>query len=368
MNQSIKRVLISVSDKQGVVELATSLSRFGVDILSTGGTAKLLSDHGIAITEVSEHTGFPEIMDGRVKTLHPKIHGGLLGRKNKDEVIMKEHNIDAIDMLIVNLYPFEEAIKAPDCTLENAIENIDIGGPAMLRAAAKNYERVTVVVNPDDYSLVTNELEKENGHISLSTRKNMSAKAFAHTAAYDSRVATYLHQNMIDEDLEFPSNFLMPVKKKLDLRYGENPHQKAAFYTDSLNNQASISTAVSLQGKALSFNNIADGDAALECVKQFKESACVIVKHANPCGVALSDNQLEAYLRAYETDTESAFGGILAFNRELKAETAKAILENQFVEMIIAPSCSQESLVILQTKQNIRVLTTGNFDDSHTPI
>ncbi len=369
MTIKIRRALISVSDKAGIVDLAKALSDNGVEILSTGGTAKLLAEQFIPVIEVSKHTGFPEMMDGRVKTLHPKIHGGILGRRGQDDDVMQEHGIGAIDLVIVNLYPFEATISKPDCSLEDAIENIDIGGPTMVRAAAKNHASVAIVVDPADYENVINEMNDQGGITKESCFK-LATKAFEHTAGYDGMIANYL--GAIVENAKvgkvgpkgFPTTFNVQFKKAQTMRYGENPHQEAAFYVSTKQSEASISTATQIQGKELSYNNIADTDAALECVKQFDDKpACVIVKHANPCGVAVDDSLLAAYDRAYKTDPESAFGGIIAFNRELDADTAKAIVDRQFVEVIIAPSASQESIEVVTAKENVRLLTCGEFTD-----
>ena len=355
----IRRALLSVSNKDGLVEFARSLHQQGVAILSTGGTASLLEQHGIPVTQVSAHTGFPEIMDGRVKTLHPKIHGGLLGRRDIDVEVMKEHGIDAIDLLVVNLYPFAATVAKPDCTFAEAVENIDIGGPAMVRAAAKNHDRVTVVVDPLDYDAVAAEIKAHDGEVSEQFRTRLAAKAFAHTASYDSAVASYLGR--VTAAGEYPEALSLHFRKRLDLRYGENPHQTAAFYTVPDSPGASIGTATQLQGKALSYNNVADGDTAFECVRQFAEPACVIVKHANPCGVAIATDTLAAYDKAYRTDKTSAFGGIIALNRPLTAATARAIVERQFVELIMAPEVEPEALEICARKENVRVLATGSI-------
>ncbi len=359
----IKRALLSVSDKTGVVELAQQLHQLNIELLSTGGTAKLLSEAGLPVKEVSEHTGFPEMMAGRIKTLHPKIHGGLLGRRGTDEAIMAEHDIAPIDLVVVNLYPFEATIARDDCTLAMAIENIDIGGPTMLRAAAKNHADVTVLIDPADYSRVLAQLQ-QTGAVDDDTRFDLAVKTFEHTAHYDGAIANYLGKitSNSDEKADFPRTFNSQFHKSQDMRYGENPHQKAAFYRESQPEIGTIGAAVQLQGKALSYNNIADTDAALECVKAFSESpACVIVKHANPCGVATADNILAAYNLAYQTDTTSAFGGIIAFNRTLDADTAKAIIERQFVEVIIAPDVSPEAQTIVAQKANVRLLNSGVF-------
>lgn len=361
----IQRALISVSDKTGVIEFARALAAQGIKILSTGGTAKLLADSQIPVIEVSDHTGFPEMMDGRVKTLHPKIHGGLLGRRGTDEAIMQAHGIKPIDLLVVNLYPFEQTIAKPDCDLATAIENIDIGGPAMLRSAAKNNASVTVIVDAQDYANVLAEMQQNEGSVSQSTRQMLARKVFAHTAAYDGAIANYLGK--INEPV-FPPTFSLQFHKAQNMRYGENPHQKAAFYVEKAPKEACIATAVQLQGKELSYNNVADSDAALECVKAFTETpACVIVKHANPCGVAVGATILEAYEKAYKTDPTSAFGGIIAFNRPLDAVTAKTIVERQFVEVIIAPSVAEDAKPILATKQNVRVLSCGEWANTAAP-
>ncbi len=357
----IQRALLSVSDKSGVLELAQQLNKLGVELLSTGGTAKLLQDAGLPVKEVSEHTGFPEMMDGRIKTLHPKIHGGLLGRRGTDEAIMAEHDIAPIDLVVVNLYPFEATIARDDCTLPMAIENIDIGGPTMLRAAAKNHASVTVLIDPADYSRVLEQMEATGG-VDDTTRFDLAVKTFEHTAHYDGAIANHLGKITDAGEVDFPRTFNTQFHKAQDMRYGENPHQKAVFYTESQPETGTISAAVQIQGKELSYNNIADTDAALECVKSFPESpACVIVKHANPCGVATADDLLTAYDLAYQTDTTSAFGGIIAFNRELDAQTAQAIIDRQFVEVIIAPAISDEAKEVVSNKKNVRLLCCGAF-------
>tara|TARA_B110000881_G_scaffold218495_1_gene238119 strand:- start:1464 stop:3029 length:1566 start_codon:yes stop_codon:yes gene_type:complete len=360
---AIRRALISVSDKQGIVEFAQQLSQSGVEILSTGGTFKLLNDAGIAAVEVSDYTGFPEMMDGRVKTLHPKIHGGILGRRGQDDAVMAQHGINAIDLVVVNLYPFKTTIERDDCTLDMAIENIDIGGPTMVRSAAKNNKHVAIVVNSSDYSDVINELTRTGG-LSQTTRTDLACKAFEHTAIYDGAIANYLGAQL-DTSSKFPRTFNTQLKKVQDMRYGENPHQSAAFYIEHEPKEASVATAHQVQGKALSFNNIADTDAAIECVKAFQDPACVIVKHANPCGVAMGKDITEAYEKAYSTDATSAFGGIIAFNRELDADTAQRIIERQFVEVIIAPSISPSAVDVLAHKPNVRVLSCGELPRLH---
>ena len=353
----VRRALISVSDKRGIIEFAEGLAALGVEILSTGGTCRQLRDAGIDAVEVSEKTGFPEIMDGRVKTLHPRIHGGLLGRRGQDEGVMAEHGIEAIDLLAVNLYPFEATIASADATLEDAIENIDIGGPAMIRAASKNHESVTVVVDPADYDQVLAKIRDDS--LQVEDRRRLAAKAYAHTGAYDAAITNYLSQALGDPPLR--EQFLYAAKRIEKLRYGENPHQEASFYRDAGAVSGTLAAARQIQGKELSYNNIADSDAALECVKQFAEPACVIVKHANPCGVAVDKDCLAAYQRAFQTDPTSAFGGIIAFNRPLDAQTASAILDKQFVEVIIAPSIDKDALPLLSEKKNVRVLETGDW-------
>jgi len=361
----ITRALISVSDKNGIVEFAQTLhSEFNIEILSTGGTAKLLADNNIPVIEVSDYTGFPEMMDGRVKTLHPKIHGGLLGRRGTDNAIMQEHNIPQIDLVVVNLYPFEQATADPACSLENAIENIDIGGPTMLRAAAKNNKDVTVIVNATDYQTVLEQMRSSDGAVSSETNFELAIKVYEHTANYDGNIANYFGKLVKDKPeahQNFPRTFNTQFKLVQGMRYGENPHQNAAFYVEAKPDEACIATATQVQGKELSYNNIADTDAALECVKQFNQPACVIVKHANPCGVAIADDQFTAYDRAYSTDPTSAFGGIIAFNLPLDAKTAAAIIERQFVEVIIAPSIEQDALPVLASKKNVRVLECGQW-------
>lgn len=363
----VRRALISVSDKTGILEFAESLIAMKVAILSTGGTYKVLSDAGLPVTEVSEYTGFPEMMDGRVKTLHPKIHGGLLGRRGTDDAVMAEHGIDAIDMVVVNLYPFEATVANPNCRLEDAVENIDIGGPTMLRSAAKNHKDVAVVTDPADYARILSEMQTNNGHLAHATRFDLAIKTFEQTSRYDGAISNYFGKMFnADEADNFPRTYNTQFVKKQTMRYGENPHQSAAFYTERNPSEASISTATQLQGKELSFNNIADTDAALELVKTFTETACVIVKHANPCGVAIGANQFEAYDRAYKTDPTSAFGGIIAFNTELDAQTAQAIVDRQFVEVIIAPSVSVEAVAIIEAKKNVRLLSCGELGAQQT--
>ncbi|MEH6388245.1 MAG: bifunctional phosphoribosylaminoimidazolecarboxamide formyltransferase/IMP cyclohydrolase [Pseudomonas profundi] len=366
----VRRALISVSDKTGIVEFARELSALNVEILSTGGTFKLLREQGIEAVEVADYTGFPEMMDGRVKTLHPKIHGGILGRRDMDGEVMQQHGIQPIDLVAVNLYPFAATVARPGCSLPDAIENIDIGGPTMVRSAAKNHKDVAIVVNASDYADIIESLK--SGGLSYAQRFDLALKAFEHTAAYDGMIANYL--GTIDQTREtlsteersaFPRTYNSQFLKVQDMRYGENPHQSAAFYREAQPADASIATAVQLQGKELSYNNVADTDAALECVKSFTKPACVIVKHANPCGVAVvPDNEggiRQAYELAYATDSESAFGGIIAFNRELDGETAKAIVDRQFVEVIIAPRISAAAREAVSVKANVRLLECGEW-------
>ncbi len=371
----VRRALISVSDKTGVVDFARELAALGVEILSTGGTFKLLRENGIAAVEVADYTGFPEMMDGRVKTLHPKIHGGILGRRDLDTAVMDEHGIDPIDLVAVNLYPFAATVAKPGCTLADAIENIDIGGPTMVRSAAKNHKDVAIVVNADDYAEVISSLRE--GGLTYAQRFDLALKAFEHTASYDGMIANYL--GTVDQGADtlstegrslLPRTFTTQFVKAQDMRYGENPHQIAAFYVETAD-EACVATARQLQGKELSFNNVADTDAALECVKSFVKPACVIVKHANPCGVAVvpegEGGIRQAYELAYATDSESAFGGIIAFNRELDGETARAIVERQFVEVIIAPSVSAEAREVVASKANVRLLACGQWPAERAP-
>ncbi len=364
---TIKRALISVSDKTGIVEFAGQLEQLGVEILSTGGTARLLAENGIDVVEVSKYTGFPEMLDGRLKTLHPRIHGGLLGRRDLDSHIqaMREHDIPPIDLVVVNLYPFEATVAREDCDLSLAIENIDIGGPTMLRAAAKSHAAVTVVVDSTDYARVLDDMRTNDGGVSDALRFELAVKTFEHTARYDGAIANYLSRWQPQAVQTFGGSFSMQFRKAQDMRYGENPHQKAAFYVEHTPPEACIATARQIQGKELSYNNIADTDTALECVKSFHEAACVIVKHANPCGVAIGDDILTAYDRAFATDPTSAFGGIIAFNRPLDAHTAKTIIDRQFVEVIIAPVVDDEARPILADKKNVRVLECGQWATAH---
>jgi phosphoribosylaminoimidazolecarboxamide formyltransferase/IMP cyclohydrolase len=363
MKTPVARALLSVSDKTGIVDFARELAARKVELLSTGGTYKLLRESGLAATEVSAHTGFPEIMDGRVKTLHPKIHGGLLGRRDIDAAVMGEHGIANIDLLVVNLYPFEATVAKADCSREDAIENIDIGGPAMLRAAAKNHAWVTVLTDPADYTEVLAQLDA--GGVEQATRERLALKTYALTSRYDAAVSAYLSSLLENGSrADFPGVLGLQFDKKQDMRYGENPHQRAAFYAERGAASGTIASALQLQGKELSYNNIADADAALECVKAFVEPACVIVKHANPCGVAVRETIGAAYDEAFRTDPTSAFGGIIAFNRELDGDTARRIVERQFVEVIVAPSISDAARAAVAAKQNVRLLSCGAFPDA----
>ncbi|WP_442593047.1 bifunctional phosphoribosylaminoimidazolecarboxamide formyltransferase/IMP cyclohydrolase [Parapusillimonas sp. JC17] len=371
----IQTALLSVSDKTGIVDFAQALAQRGVRLLSTGGTAKLLADAGLSVTEVAAHTGSPEILDGRVKTLHPKIHGGLLARRDSAEHLatIEQHGIDRIDLLVVNLYPFRETIAKPGCSFADAVENIDIGGPAMLRAAAKNHGTpeggVTVVIDPADYPRVLADMDGPQGGPSYGLRLELATKTYAHTAAYDGAIASYLSslataepaQDQAPERDAWPSTLTVQVKRHQVLRYGENPHQSAAFYTDHPVKAGLLGSYRQLQGKELSYNNIADADAAWECVRSFQASACVIVKHANPCGVAVGNGPLHAYQQAFKTDPTSAFGGIIAFNRPVDEATAQAV-SGQFVEVLLAPGYSSEALAVFAAKKNVRVLEVPQGD------
>ena len=358
----IKRALISVSDKSGIVDLANALvNQFNIEIISTGGTLKELVEAGVPAIEVSSFTGFPEMMHGRVKTLHPKVHGGILARRDLDQEVMQENDILPIDLVVVNLYPFAETIAKENVTLEMAIENIDIGGPSMVRSSAKNNKYVSIVVDPKDYSPVLDEMKKNDGALTQETRSSLARKAFEHTASYDSTIASYL-SSLGSED--FPTSIFGKYKIKEQMRYGENPHQKAAFYIEDTKIKTGLGNAIQIQGKQLSYNNIADTDAAIECVRTFKEPSCVIVKHANPCGVASSDKDItEAYQNAFESDPTSAFGGIIAINRKLDGKTALRINDNQFVEVIVAPGIDEEAKEVLAKKENIRLLDLQTMDD-----
>ncbi len=355
---TVRRALVSVSDKRDLIPFVSGLTELGIEIVSTGGTCRRLREAGIGAIEVSEKTGFPEIMDGRVKTLHPAIHGGLLGRRGIDDDVMSEHEIEPIDLLCVNLYPFEQTIARADASIDDAIENIDIGGPAMIRAASKNHDGVAVIVDPGDYDGVLEALRDDA--LTLEYRRRLAAKAYAHTANYDTAITKYLSRVLDDDPLG--ERFLYAGQLVAKMRYGENPHQDAAFYIDQQAPPGSLATARQMQGKAMSYNNIADSDAALECVRRFADPACVIVKHANPCGVAVADDILAAYEKAFKTDPTSAFGGIIAFNRPLDATTAATIIDRQFVEVVVAPKIDDGAAAALATKKNVRVLEAGDYD------
>ncbi|KAI3592436.1 IMP cyclohydrolase [Cupriavidus sp. U2] len=360
----IKQALLSVSDKTGIVDFARDLNALGVTLLSTGGTAKLLADAGLPVTEVADYTGFPEMLDGRVKTLHPKVHGGILARRDLPEhmAALAEHDIPTIDLLVVNLYPFQQTVAKDDCTLPDAIENIDIGGPTMLRSAAKNHRDVTVIVDPADYAVVLDEMRANANSVGYDTNFRLATKVFAHTAQYDGAITNYLTSLGTDKSHQgrssYPQTLNLAFEKVQEMRYGENPHQSAAFYRDLKTVDGALANYVQLQGKELSYNNIADADAAWECVKSFDAAngaACVIIKHANPCGVAIGANALEAYDKAFKTDSTSAFGGIIAFNVELDEAAAQAVAK-QFVEVLIAPSFSTAARNVFAAKQNVRLL------------
>lgn len=360
----IRRALISTSNKQNLIELATALIRYKVEILSTGGTAEFLRQHKIPVTEVAAYIRFPEIMGGRVKTLHPKIHAGILARRGQDEDALREHDIHLIDLVVVNLYPFTKVTAQENCTREIAIENIDVGGPTMLRAAAKNHDYVTVLVDPNDYPTFIQEFTRFQGQIPLNLRRRFAYKAFTQSAQYDTYIADYL-KSQYEETQEFPDPFYLIAEHPQSLRYGENPHQKAAVYANTKSMSGTIAQATLLQGKALSYNNLVDADAALNCVKLFsEEEACVIVKHANPCGVAVARTQTTAYQNAYATDPTASFGGIIAFNTSLQAATAEAIIAQQFVEVLVAPQVDPKALAILNRKPNVRVLACGEWHET----
>ena len=350
---------MSVSDKTGVVELARALTGFGIELLSTGGTRAALAAAGIEATEIADYTGFPEIMDGRVKTLHPKVHGGILGRREDDAQVMRARGIPRIDLVVVNLYPFDTVVAREDCTREVAIENIDIGGPAMLRAAAKNHADVLAVVDPGDYPSIIDALN--GGGTTLAQRAHFAAKAFAHTARYDAAIADYFAHDPVAATKGFPETLTFGFTKKSDLRYGENPHQRAAFYTEANPPEGTLARLTQIQGRALSYNNLADTDAALECVRAFDEPACVIVKHGNPCGVAVAADIGIAYARAFTTDPTSAFGGVIAFNRTLDAQTLAAVLNKQFAEVVVAPRVEAAAAQAAKARKNLRLLEVGDF-------
>ena len=357
----IKQALISVSDKTGVLEFARALSAMNINLLSTGGTAKLLADNGLPVTEVADYTGFPEMLDGRVKTLHPKVHGGILARRDLPQHMdaLSQHDIPTIDMVVVNLYPFQQTVAKDDCQLEDAIENIDIGGPAMLRSSAKNHKDVVVICDPADYQRVLDEMKANAGEVSRDTRFDLAIKVFAHTANYDGAITNYLSALGPDRQHQtraaYPKTLNLQFVKLQDMRYGENPHQSAAFYRDASAVQGALANYKQLQGKELSYNNIADADAAWECVKSLDAPACVIVKHANPCGVAVGTDAHEAYSKAFKTDPTSAFGGIIAFNCALDGKAAEVVAQ-QFVEVLIAPAFSDAARKVFESKQNVRLL------------
>ncbi|MBK7742949.1 MAG: bifunctional phosphoribosylaminoimidazolecarboxamide formyltransferase/IMP cyclohydrolase [Betaproteobacteria bacterium] len=358
MAHAVTQALLSVSDKTGLVDFAQGLHRLGVTLLSTGGTARALAEAGLPVTEIGEYTGFPEMLDGRVKTLHPKVHGGILARRDLPAHVaaLEKHDIPPIDLVVVNLYPFREAVAKDGCTLEEAIENIDVGGPTMVRAAAKNWHDVGIVVEPADYPALLAELEAGGRVLSAATRFALARKAFSHTAAYDGAISNWLTARAPDgAAAAFPERLNLQLHKQQDLRYGENPHQQAAFYRDEVPQAGSIAAFRQLQGKELSYNNIADSDAAWECVKSFAEPACVIVKHANPCGVAIALSPVEAYNKAFATDPVSAFGGIIAFNRPIDAATVDTV-SKQFLEVLIAPGYTDDALAVIRRKVNVRVL------------
>ena len=363
--KKILRALISVSDKTNIIELASLLIKHNVEILSTGGTAKLLLEHDLPVIEVSDYTGYPEMLDGRVKTLHPKIHGGILGKRNDINHIetMKINNINEIDLVIVNLYPFQSTIEREDCTLDLAIENIDIGGPTMIRAAAKNYNSVAVITDPNDYEDFSKEFIRENGSVTSEYKFKLAKKAFIHTTLYDGAISNYL-SSIKQEKKMLPTQLIQVMKKNLDMRYGENPHQTAAFYKEPNIVKGSLSNFTQIQGKDLSFNNLNDADTAWECVKRFSQPSCVIVKHANPCGVCSADTNLLAYQGAFSTDPTSSFGGIISFNKKVDEQTAELIIK-QFSEVIIAPDYSEEALSVFNKKINIRVLKVPLFETNN---
>jgi phosphoribosylaminoimidazolecarboxamide formyltransferase / IMP cyclohydrolase len=364
----VRRALLSVSEKSGIADLGRALQALGIELFSTGGSAKTLRDAGVPVHEIGELTGFPEIMDGRVKTLHPKVHGALLGRRGTDDAVMREHGIEPIDLLVVNLYPFAQAVARPDCDYAEAIENIDIGGPAMLRGAAKNQERVAVLTDPDDYAELVETLRREGG-TTPELRRRLAAAAFAHVARYDGMIADWLSARVDSSEHShaFAPTLHLSLRRAQELRYGENPHQGAALYESERPPAGSIAGARALAGKEMSYNNLADADTALECVKAFgKAPACVIVKHANPCGVALADDTVQAYERAYACDPVSAFGGIIAFNRALDGATVRAILAKQFVEVLVAPEFDAEALAALGRKPNVRALAVGAWPEAVT--
>jgi len=359
----IKRALISVSDKEGIIDFANDLEKLGIEIISTGGTAQLLKNAKVKVKLISEVTNFPEILEGRVKTLHPFIFGGILAKRESalHQKEIAEQKVDQIDLVVVNLYPFEKAISKKEVTLDEAIENIDIGGPSLLRAAAKNYQDVTVVINPGSYPMIINELKENNGEISTKSKKKLAVEVFEHTAFYDTIISKYLRKNMVEEEILFPSNLNLPAKKKLDLRYGENPHQSASFYRESFINEANLGNAIQLGGKELSFNNLVDLNGVLEIIKDFSEPTVVFVKHTNPCGLASADSIQDAYQKAYAGDPLSAYGSIIGINRLVDAELAQLVNDTTFVEAILAPDYKEDALEILRKKKNRRILKVGDL-------
>jgi len=359
----IKRAIISVSDKEGIIDFARGLEELGIEIISTGGTARILQKEKIKVTLISEVTGFPEILEGRVKTLHPFIFGGILAKRESKlhQKQIKEQNVSHIDLVVVNLYPFEKTISKKEVTLDEAIENIDIGGPSLLRAAAKNYQDVTVVIDPSSYPAIMNELKENNGEISLKTKKKLAVEVFEHTAFYDTMISKYLRKNMVEEEVLFPANLNMLAKKKLDLRYGENPHQSASFYREPFVNEANLGDAVQLGGKELSFNNLVDLNGVLEIIKDFSEPTVVFVKHTNPCGLASADSIQIAYQKAYAGDPLSAYGSIIGINRVVDVELAQLINDTTFVEAILAPDYKEDALEILRKKKNRRIIKVGDL-------
>jgi len=366
----IKRALISVSDKEGIVDFAKGLEELGIEIISTGGTARLLQEAQVKVKLISEVTGFPEILEGRVKTLHPLIFGGILARREDPlhQKEIKEQEIEQIDLVVVNLYPFEKTVSQKEVELDDAIENIDIGGPSLLRAAAKNYQDVTVVINPQDYPALLSELRENNGKISLDTKKKLAVEVFEHTSFYDAIITKYLRRNLLREIVSFPSNLNLIGEKKLDLRYGENPHQKASFYKELFINEANLGEALQLGGKELSFNNLVDLDAVLEVIKDFTKPTVVFVKHTNPCGLASAETIQEAYQKAYEGDPLSAYGSIIGINRIVDEPLANLINETTFVEAILAPDFQEESLKILKQKKNRRIIKVGDLTKRDTSV
>jgi phosphoribosylaminoimidazolecarboxamide formyltransferase/IMP cyclohydrolase len=366
----IKRALISVSDKEGIIDFARGLQELDIEIISTGGTAQLLKNAKVKVKLISEVTNFPEILEGRVKTLHPFIFGGILAKRESalHQKEIAEQKVDQIDLVVVNLYPFEKTISKKEVTLDEAIENIDIGGPSLLRAAAKNYQDVTVVINPRSYPEIINELKENNSEISLKTKKKLAVEVFEHTAFYDTIISKYLRKNMVEEEILFPSNLNLPAKKKIDLRYGENPHQSASFFQEPFINEANLGNAIQLGGKELSFNNLVDLNAVLEIIRDFNEPTVVFVKHTNPCGLASADSIQDAYQKAYAGDPLSAYGSIIGINRVVDAELAQLINDTTFVEAILAPDFKEDALEILRKKKNRRILKVGDLSKQDVQV